>query len=46
LRGRSRPTGADKVIIDFSLSPDRAKMAITRAARESDVVMVKGIRAP
>jgi hypothetical protein len=34
----------DRVIGDFSLSPDRTKVAITRSRRESDVVMIKGIR--
>ena len=34
----------DRTIADFSLSPDRTKVAITRMKRESDVVMIKGIR--
>jgi hypothetical protein len=31
-------------IDDFSLSPDGTRMAITRATRESDVVLIKGLQ--
>ncbi len=34
----------DKEIFDFSLSPDRSRIAITRFTRVSDVVMVKGLK--
>ena len=34
----------DKVIQDFSLSPDGTRIAVTRTARESDVVLVKGLK--
>jgi hypothetical protein len=35
---------SDMTIEDFSLSPDGSRMAITRAARESDVVLIKGLK--
>ena len=34
----------DMTIEDFSLSPDGTRIAITRVMRESDVVLVKGLR--
>jgi eukaryotic-like serine/threonine-protein kinase len=34
----------DKVIQDFSLSPDGTRIALTRTARESDVVLLKGLK--
>jgi hypothetical protein len=34
----------DMTIEDFSLSPDGTRIAITRAARESDVVLIKGLQ--
>ena len=34
----------DKVIEDFSVSPDGTRIALTRTARESDVVLVKGLK--
>ena len=37
-------TSVSVSIEDFSLSPDGTRMAITRAARESDVVLVKRLK--
>jgi hypothetical protein len=34
----------DMTIVDFSLSPDGSRIAITRAERESDVVLIKGLQ--
>lgn len=34
----------DKEITDFSLSPDRTQIAITRTSRVSDVVLIKGLK--
>jgi Tol biopolymer transport system component len=34
----------DMTIEDFSLSPDGTRIAITRAARESDVVLIRGLK--
>jgi hypothetical protein len=34
----------DKEITDFSLSPDRSQIAITRIRRVSDVVLIKGLK--
>jgi hypothetical protein len=34
----------DKEIADFSLSPDRTQVAITRVSRVSDVVLIKGLK--
>ena len=34
----------DKQIGDFSLSPDRSPIAITRTTRVSDVVLIKGLK--
>jgi hypothetical protein len=35
---------ADKEIADFSLSPDRSRIAITRMSLVSDVVLIKGLK--
>jgi hypothetical protein len=44
----SKPTQltrfTDKEITDFSLSPDRTQIAITRVSRVSDVVLIKGLQ--
>jgi dipeptidyl aminopeptidase/acylaminoacyl peptidase len=44
--GPARPVTrfTDKAIQDFSLSPDGTRIAVTRMARESDVVLVKGLK--
>jgi Tol biopolymer transport system component len=34
----------DKEIADFSLSPDRTRIAITRLSRVSDVVLIRGLK--
>jgi hypothetical protein len=34
----------DKVIADFSVSPDGTRMAITRGTQISDVVLVSGLK--
>jgi hypothetical protein len=34
----------DMTIEDFSLSPDGTRIAITRSARQSDVVLIRGLR--
>lgn len=34
----------DMTIQDFSLSPDHTRIAITRVMRESDVVLIKGLK--
>ena len=42
--GRPLTRFTDKVIEDFSVSPDGTRIALTRTARESDVVLVKGLK--
>jgi hypothetical protein len=42
--GRPLTRFTDKVIEDFSVSPDGTRIAPTRTARESDVVLVKGLK--
>ena len=44
--GPSTPltTFTDMTIEDFSVSPDGTRIAITRVMRESDVVLIKGLK--